>query len=299
MRFVLPTLALLLAGMPKARAGEQPAPSRGDIEFFEAKVRPVLAERCFKCHSSQAKNPKGNLRLDSRANILKGGDSGRAAVASQPDKSLLLRAVGYKDADLAMPPQGKLPDHEIAALTEWVRRGLPYPGAAKAAIENKSAVNIDEGRKFWSFQPVRALPAPSVKQFGWVQRPIDAFILAELEKQGLAPSPAASPRTLIRRLYFDVIGLPPSPEEVESFISDCDPSIVDFNDQSIIKNQKLKIQSAVRRVVDRLLASPRYGERWGRYWLDLARYCDIAEPWAEIKGQPWRYRDWVVRAFDA
>jgi hypothetical protein len=275
-------IPLLTAGTAH---GQDPAkPSRADVDFFEAKVRPVLVERCFKCHSMTAKKSKGNLLLDGRASILKGGDSGAAAVAGQPDKSLLLRAVSYKDAELSMPPNGKLPDHEIAALAEWVRRGLPFPGPA-ATAEAKTTIDIDAGRKFWSFQPLQKTAPVAVKQTPWVQRPIDAFILAELEKQRMTPSPAAAPRVLIRRLYFDVIGLPPAPEEVKEFVKAWDAA-------------SAKRQAIVADLVEKLLASPRYGERWGRYWLDLARYCDIGEPWTETKGLPHHYRDWVVKAIN-
>ena len=284
MRFLALALTVTFTMHPLAR-GQQPAANmRDDIDFFEAKVRPVLVERCFQCHSVQAKKPKGNLQLDSRAGVLKGGDSGSAAQPGNLEKSLILRAIGYRDADLAMPPQGKLPDHEIAALTEWVRRGLPYPGVAKKS-ETKAPINLDEGRRFWSFQPVKPLPTPAVQHEEWVRRPIDAFVLAELEKQGLTPSPAAGARTLIRRLYFDVIGLPPSPEEVEEFVRAWDAA-------------SAKRQALIEQLVDRLLTSHHYGERWGRHWLDLARYCDIAEPWAESKGQPHLYRDWVVKALN-
>ncbi len=284
MRIFALALSFFFAALPSVRAQQPATPNREDRDFFEAKVRPVLVERCFKCHSVQAKKAKGNLQLDSRAGVLKGGDSGPAAQPGNLEKSLILRAVGYQDADLAMPPQGKLPDHEIAALTEWVRRGLPYPGPAKTG-ETTSTINRAEGRKFWSFQPVRPLPAPAVKQGDWVRRPIDAYVLAELEKQGLAPSPAAGPRTLIRRLYFDLIGLPPTPEEVEEFVRAWDAA-------------GAKRQALIKNLVDRLLAAPHYGERWGRYWLDLARYCDVAEPWAEHKGQPQLYRDWIVKAIN-
>lgn len=279
---IFPLIVTIFLATACSAGAQTQTPTRADADFFEAKVRPVLIERCFKCHSTAAKKSKGHLLLDSRDAILKGGDSGSAALPGQPDKSLMLRAVGYQDAELAMPPQGKLADHEIAALTEWVRRGLPFPGAAKAG-ETKTTINIAEGRKFWSFQPVRPMPAPAVKRSEWVRRPIDAFVLAELEKHALAPAPPADSRTLIRRMHFDVIGLPPTPEEVEEFVHTWDAT----------GSQR---HALTAELVDRLLSSPHYGERWGRYWLDLARYCDFAEPWAEHKGQPHHYRDWVVKA---
>jgi Protein of unknown function (DUF1553)/Protein of unknown function (DUF1549)/Planctomycete cytochrome C len=250
-----------------------------DDEFFEKKVRPLLVERCHGCHSAAAKKLRGGLRLDSRAGVLKGGDSGPAVVPGQPDKSRLIEAVRYRNESLQMPPSGKLPQQEVAILEEWVRRGAPFPGPAEAADSKPPAMNLAEGRKFWSFQPPHVAPLPPTRDGTWPQRRIDAFILPELEKRGLSASPAATRRTLIRRATFDLIGLPPTPEEVEAFVNDNSPD-------------------AYERLIDRLLASPLYGERWARFWLDLARYCDIAEPWAESKGQPYLYRDWVVQAFN-
>lgn len=252
--------------------------SRGDLDFFEAKVRPVLVQRCWSCHSTNAKKTRGGLNLDHRAGILKGGDSGPAAMPGKPGDSLLIRAVHYEKADLSMPPSGKLPGHEIAALIEWVRRGLPFPSLDKQPMP-AGKIEVEQGRRFWSFQPLEAKSPPAVKDHAWVKRPLDAFILAELEKQGLNRSPSASPRTLVRRLYFDLIGLPPTPEEMEAFVNDPAPD-------------------AYARLVERLLASPQHGERWARFWLDLARYCDVAEPWAENKGKAFLYRDWVVQALN-
>ncbi len=249
-----------------------------DDEFFEKKVRPLLVERCHNCHSATAKKLRGGLRLDNRAAVLKGGDTGPAIVPGQPEKSLLIDAVRYRNESLQMPPAGKLSDPEIAVLEEWVRRGAPYPGPDAAAAA-KSGVNLAAGRKFWSFQPPRLATLPALRDTAWPQRRMDAFVLAELEKRGLSPSPAASRRTLIRRATFDLTGLPPTPEEVETFVND-------------------PAADAYGRLLDRLLASPAYGERWARFWLDLARYCDVAEPWAESKGQPYLYRDWVVQALN-
>jgi hypothetical protein len=250
-----------------------------DMAFFESKVRPLLARHCFSCHSTKAKKPKGGLLLDSRARVFQGGDSGAAVIAGHPDRSLLLKAVRYQNEDLQMPPSGKLPEREIALLEEWIRRGAPFPGE-KMAKPAKESSTITRGRRFWSFQPPQPrMPAP-LKNTSWSKRRIDTFVLAELEKRGLKPSPVASRRTLIRRAAFDLVGLPPRLEEVDRFVNDESPD-------------------AYGQLVDRLLASPQYGERWGRSWLDLARYCDIREPWSESKGQPYLYRDWVVRAFNA
>jgi hypothetical protein len=253
-------------------------PTAADVAFFEAKVRPLLAGRCYQCHSVQAKKQRGGLALDSRAGLLKGGDSGPAVVPGQPANSLLLRAVRQQDSALQMPPTGKLPAPEIAVLEEWIRRGAPFPGPETSRPVH--GVTLAEGRKFWSFQPLHLLPLPATRDSTWARRRHDYFVLAELEKRGLSPSAPASRRTLVRRLTFDLIGLPPTPEEVEAFVADPAPD-------------------AYERLVERLLASPHHGEHWGRFWLDLARYCDVPEPWSETKGSPYLYRDWVIGALTA
>ncbi len=274
-------IALILAAFACGSAGAapaaSPAPTPADLAFFEARVRPVLAERCYACHSVRAKKQRGGLLLDSRAGLLKGGDSGPVIDPTRPEASLLVKAIRYADEALQMPPTGKLPAREMAALEEWIRRGAPMPEASGPA--GGRGIDLAEGRKFWSFQPPRSVPPPVVSESSWQLRRIDPFVLAAMQKRGLRPSPPASRRVLIRRLFFDLIGLPPAPEEVEAFVNDPDPA-------------------AYERLVERLLASPHYGERWGRYWLDLARYCDVGEAWSESKAQPWRYRDWVVRAFN-
>ncbi len=264
-----------------AAAGQTPevrSLAAADAVFFETKIRPLLAHRCHNCHSTQAKKPKAGLLLDSQAGILKGGDRGAAVVPGQPEKSLLIQAVRYQDDALRMPPNGKLSEQEITVLEEWVRRGAPIPDAVATRI-TKQPTNLAEGRKFWAFQPPRRYGLPDTRDKVWMQQRLDAFVLAELEHHGLTPSPPATRRTLIRRATFDLIGLPPSPQEVAAFVNDAAPD-------------------AYARLIERLLASPLYGERWARFWLDLARYCDIAEPWTESKGQPYLYRDWVVQALN-
>ncbi|OAI41523.1 hypothetical protein AYO40_00380 [Planctomycetaceae bacterium SCGC AG-212-D15] len=272
-------LIMVMAAGPVAAAavpgaGAVPA----DIAFFEKKVRPILFDRCFRCHSVAAKKQKGGLWLDSRAAILKGGDTGPAIVPGDADRSLLIQAVRYQKDHLQMPPSGKLPASEIVALEEWVRRGAVFPGVEKVT-ETKAPRDLSEARKFWSFQPPRVMTPPAVTNTAWPRQRIDTFLLAAMEKKGLQPSRAASRRTLIRRVYFDLLGLPPTPEEVDAFLRD-------------------PAADAFEKLVERLLASPHYGERWGRYWLDLARYCDVSESWYQQKGQPYLYRDWVVRALN-
>lgn len=261
---------------PAVAAAEDSSPSPADIEFFEREVRPLLLRRCYECHSAEAKKLKGGLRLDGRAEVLKGGDSGPAVEPGQPDASLLIEAVRYDG--LEMPPTGKLPAAEVAVLEEWVRRGAAMP-AGDAASDAKPAIDFEAGRQFWSFRPLRVPAPPAVTKPDWPKQPIDEFVLAELERRGLAPSPEADRRTLIRRVYFDLIGLPPVPEEVEAFVADERPD-------------------AYERLVERLLASPHYGERLARYWLDLARYSDATASWLDSLAQAWLYRDWVVRALN-
>ena len=261
------TLALLFLLPTLARAQDPTA------EAFEAKVRPVLAESCYKCHGP-AKQMAG-LRLDSREAMLAGGDGGPAIVVGEPDKSPMVLAVRHQGDLAAMPPKGKLDGAAADALADWVKHGAPWPASAKAA---------DAPKPHWAFQPVRRHPAPALKDSTWASSPVDPFILASLEAKGLTPSPAADRRTLIRRATFDLTGLPPTPEEVDAFAADGSSDV-----------------DAFARLVDRLLASPRYGERWGRHWLDVARYADTkGYVFQEERKYPfaYTYRDWVVRAFN-
>ena len=240
--------------------------------------------RCFECHSDKGKGVKGGLHLDSRAGMLTGGDSGPAIVPEKPAESLIVEAVNYSQDSAQMPPRGKLPQAEIDLLTEWVRRNAPFPesktNAEGTAGKAKRGIDFETGKKFWSFQPAHEHSLPALKVSGWGERRIDAFILDELERNGLAQTPTADRRTLLRRLSFDLVGLPPPPAELEAFETDLAPD-------------------AYARQVDRLLASPHYGEKWGRVWLDVARYCDTAEQWSiEPSARAWLYRDWVVQALN-
>lgn len=260
--------------------GQAPADTatqREDLAFFEQKVRPLLIERCFECHSQSAKKQKGGLLLDSREAILRGGDTGPAAIVGEPKKSLLIEAVTYKNTDLQMPPKSKLSAREVEILEQWVKRGMIFPSSSSAP--QKRTIDIAAGKKFWSFQPLATPEPPAVSQSSWPQGRIDRFVLAELEQRKLTPAKPADRLTLLRRAKFDIVGLPPTPEEIESFLRDTRPN-------------------AFAERVDQWLASPHYGERWGRYWLDLVRYCDIAEDWTETKGKPYHYRDWVIKALN-
>lgn len=253
--------------------------SAEDRDFFESKVRPLLHQHCFACHSDESKPLKGGLRLDHAATTLAGGDSGPAIVPGRPDQSLLIEGVGYHSDRLQMPPEGKLADEKIAILTAWVARGAPYPADEGVAEPTKRIIDLEAGRKFWSFQSLTRPEVPAVQDARWIRNSIDAFILAELESHHLPPSREATRATLIRRAYFDLVGLPPDWSDVEAFTADDSPD-------------------AYERLIERLLASPQYGERWGRYWLDLVRYCDVPEAWMDTTAQAWLYRDWVTRAFN-
>ncbi len=248
--------------------------------FFEKAIRPLLAEHCYECHSVREQKQKGGLLLDSRADLLKGGDSGAAIVPGKPEESLLLRAVSYHDFDLKMPPDDKLAEDEIEALRHWITLGAPDPRDEAEGTIVEETIDYERGRQFWAFVRPAETPLPKVTNREWPRRAIDHYLLSKMESTGHHPAPGADRRTLIRRLLVDLIGLPPTVEEIHAFI----------NDDHV---------NAYERLTDRLLASPNYGERWGRHWLDIARYSDsngmdenIAHP------QAYRYRDYVVDAFN-
>src|SRR5262245_38257669 len=264
---------------------DEPAPplTPEQEKLFEEKVRPLLAANCFECHGP--KKQESGLRLDSRAAVIEGGDSGeKTVVPGDPERSLLVKAINHV-GDYHMPPKRKLADDEIAALTEWVKVGLPWPAAgsyAQDARQSSAELAKLHRQTHWAYQPVHRPALPSVRAPKWLHGRLDAFVLARLEGAGLSPSAQADRRTLIRRLSFDLLGLPPTPEEVEAFSTDTSPD-------------------AYGRLVDRLLASPRYGERWGRHWLDVARYGDTkGYAFAQERRYPYAYtyRDYVIRAFN-
>jgi len=252
-----------------------PAADAAGVEFYERKVRPLLAKHCYECHAQAAKRPEAGLLLDTTAGLKAGGENGPLFDKAKPAESLLLDVVRY-DGDIQMPPEGKLAAAEIAVLEQWVDRGAPLPddGSTKAV---RKTIDFAAARSFWSFQPARTHAPPPETQPGTSR--IDAFVEARLRALGLRPVAPADKRTLIRRASFDLIGLPPSAEEVDAFVADDSPQ-------------------AYERLIDRLLASPHYGERWARHWLDLARYADGNKTSLEIRGQAWLYRDWVVGALN-
>ncbi|MFO0956848.1 MAG: PSD1 and planctomycete cytochrome C domain-containing protein [Isosphaeraceae bacterium] len=244
-----------------------------DADFFESKVRPILVARCVECHGPAKQ--KGGLRLDSSAAMQKGGDGGPIVAPGNPDESGLIEAIRY-EGDTRMPPKGKMADAEIAIISDWVKRGAAWP--TTPAIEASAEAKASPGREFWAFQPIADPGPPDGPE---ALSAIDRFVQARLQAAGLAPAPRAERSALIRRVTFDLIGLPPTPDEVNAFVEDESPE-------------------AFARVVDRLLASPRYGERWGRHWLDLARYGeDQAHSFQpRLYPQGWRYRDWVINALN-
>lgn len=273
---------MVWAGLP-AGGADIVAPSKEGIEFFEKNIRPILTNRCYECHSATAKKVKGKLLLDSRAGIAKGGESGQVIIPGDVEKSRLIVALRWTDSELTMPPKEKLSAAEIAHFEEWVQMGAPDPRVdAPAAVAGARKIDIEAGRKWWAFLPANESPAPSVKQAAWTREKIDAFVLAELEAKKLSPSPQADPRTLIQRAYLDLTGLRPAYEQVEAFAKD--PS-----------------DAAYAKIIDGLLASSQYGQRWGRYWLDVARYAED-NPTGEATTPPypfaWRYRDWVIDAMN-
>ena len=272
MPFLFRIAATLTCVLTTAASGGEA--DREEIDFFERHVRPILVSKCLSCHDQ--KTHESDLRLDSRDGFLKGGEGGQIVVVGGVKGSRLLEAVRYQNDELQMPPKGKLSDKEIEALTRWVRMGLPW---TETEVLQAS---LDAWRNHWAFQPIRKPPLRATANTTWSSTTIDRFILAEREANGIAPSPRADRRTLIRRANFDLLGLPPTASEVDVFVNDSSPN-------------------AFVRLIDRLLASPRYGERWGRHWLDVARYADNkGYVFFEDKRYPWAYtyRDYVIRALN-
>ncbi len=271
-----------LLGLGSASIAEEAAFTPDQLEFFEKQVRPLLVEHCQKCHG--ADKQKGELRLDSREALLKGGETGPAIVAGQPADSELIKALKYDPDGYQMPPDGKLPDETVAVFVKWVEMGAPWPAMAAAAPDRLAptgAAEFERRSQRFAFQPLKRVTPPRVQLTSWPRTPIDRFVLAQMEAAGQSPAAEADKRTWIRRVYLDTLGLPPSPAAVAAFVTDEAPD-------------------AHERVVDELLASPRFGERWGRHWLDLIRY-------AESRGHefdydvpnPWHYRDYVIQATNA
>ncbi|HVK15199.1 MAG TPA: PSD1 and planctomycete cytochrome C domain-containing protein, partial [Gemmataceae bacterium] len=261
-----------IAAAPAARPAD-PAPEA--VAHFEKEIRPLLVETCHRCHGP--KKQEAGLRLDSRAALLKGGDNGPAVVPGKPDRGTLLGALNHT-GDVKMPPAGKLPEARIAAVTKWVADGAAWPDEKAAATRPAGITEAD--RRHWAFRPVADPPPPAVRDAAWPHTAVDRFVLARLEAAGIKPAATADKRTLIRRVTFDLTGLPPTPDEIREYLADEKPG-------------------AFERLVERLLASKHYGERWGRHWLDVARYADTAGDGADYPvREAYKYRNWVIDAFN-
>lgn len=275
------SLAFLIIAIHCARIGADD----GGAEFFEAKIRPVLVQHCYECHSADSKKRGGGLLLDSRQGVQAGGDSGRAIVPGKPAESLLIQAVRYADDSVKMPPKGKLPDAVIADLEVWIRRGAFDPRDKPQPVKKSESweETFRDRARWWSLQPVLNPVVPRPKQADWSDHPVDRFLLAKLEEQGLVPASPATPQTLARRLSLVLTGLPLSPEQLVKFVGDSDAQGL-----------------AVEALVDALLASPQFGERWARHWLDVVRFTEThGNEWNYEVHHAWRYRDYLVRAFNA
>lgn len=277
-------LAIVLIVFLLSRSAVAAEPDRRGLDFFESRIRPMLVKHCYECHSAGAagkKKLKGELLLDSRDGSRKGGESGPAVVPGKPDESLLISALKHESFE--MPPKGKLPDELIAHFVKWVEMGAPDPRDG-AAIVASTEIDIEAGRNHWAFQPLTQPDPPAVKDSAWVRTPVDQFVRARHETAGVIPNSTASPRTLIRRAYFDLIGLPPSPEKVAAFEAACEKDL----------------STAYPELVDELLTSEHFGERWARHWLDVVRFAE-SNGYAFDGDRPnaWHYRDFVIRALNS
>lgn len=254
---------------------------REGFDFFEKNIRPVLSEKCFKCHSAKSEKLKGGLLLDSKEALLKGGNSGAVVIPFHPEKSPLLAAIQWTDPDLQMPPKEKLTAHDIKNFEIWIKMGAPDPRTGGATNQTYGGYDWNQAKQFWSFQPVKHPEPPAVKNNRWPASALDHFILAKLEERNLTPNKPADKQTLIRRATYDLTGLPPTPEEVKTFTDDKSPN-------------------AFEKVIDRLLDSPQYGEHWGRHWLDVVRYADTSGDNSDFPvPDAYKYRNYVINSFNA
>jgi cytochrome c553 len=274
-------LLLFLAFAPAIQAQE--LPTQEQLDFFETNIRPALSKYCYECHSKEGGKTRGGLLVDSKTGLAQGGDSGPAIVHGEPGNSLMWEAIRWSDPDLEMPPKTKMPPEVIENFRQWILMGAPDPRVSRDIIV-ESTIDLEEGRKHWAFQaPVKSAP-PAVSDHSWARNEVDRFILAKLEEHKLSPSPDAAPATLLRRLNYDLIGLPPKPSELDAFLN----------------SWKSDPDTAIATKVDELLALPQYGERWGRHWLDVARYAESTGKDVNfIYPHAWRYRDYVIDSFNA
>lgn len=250
------------------------------IHFFETHIRPIFVSHCYECHSVEAESLEAELFLDSRGGLLKGGESGQAIVPGDSSRSLLMKAIGYGNDDLQMPPKYELDESDIRHLREWIDMGAPDPRIEESRGSIKEEIDLEMGRDFWSFRAVQASAPPAVNLTNWSSNDIDQFVLAKLETKGLRPNDPADPETLLRRVYFDLIGLPPTPEQID-------------------EHTRAPSQENLAHIVDRLLESPEFGERWARHWLDVARFAESSGGGRSLMFEhAWRYRDYVIDALN-
>jgi hypothetical protein len=275
MRYGILTIAMLLATGTAWAA--DPVVERQRLDFFESKIRPVLVKHCYECHAADSKKLGGGLLVDSRQGLLEGGESGPAVVPDDLEGSLLISAL--KHDSFEMPPTGKLPSAVIADFEKWIQDGAIDPRRDTNLVARPKAIDIEAGRKHWAYQPRKAPAIPKIKNTAWPSNDIDRFILARLEAAGLSPGPDSKKIVFVRRLYFDLIGLPPTPEQIAQFVNDQSPK-------------------ALENLVDELMASPRFGERWGRHWLDVSRFAESMSLRGVLLKHAWRYRDYVIEAFN-
>ena len=303
----LALIPLLMTSVLFAQEEPSDAPAKPDaagLEFFEKNIRPILSESCYECHSNAKNSAKGSLILDSKDGMLKGGEEGPAVVPGNLEKSLLIRAVRYEDAELAMPPKkkgGKLPDDKIALLEKWIQMGAPSPDGNGSKLTGLT----EKAKSHWAYQPIKPQTVPQVKMKQWVRNPIDAFVLAKIEEKGLLPNPEADPEAYLRRVYYDLIGLPPTSEQVEAFMKALDAARIADSVAARQGRPVGALEGVYEKQVDFLLASPHYGERWARHWMDTSRYSDttgqldVNDTFERYRFEyAWTYRDYLIDAFN-
>lgn len=279
--------AILVGFFVSTAAGQDRPPAAEGVRFFESKIRPALVTHCYECHSTESGKVRGGLKVDSRDALLRGGDSGPAVVAKSPEESVLYQALLYHDDGWQMPPKGKLPQATIDDFRRWILMGAPDPRITEVNPDVATAIDIEAGRQFWAYQPLTKSPPPTAGTTDWSRSAIDQFVEAKRREQGLRSVGDAAPEVLVRRLYFVLTGLPPSPEDLRKWVA------------SLRVESDTAHQAVVVQLVDELLASDRYGERWGRHWLDVARFAEsTGGDHNNVYQHAWRYRDYVIDAFN-
>ena len=280
-------ISVLIGCLASTATSQDQPPAAEGIRFFESKIRPALVTHCYECHSTESGKVRGGLKVDSRDALLRGGDSGPAVVAKSLDESVLYQALLYHDDGWQMPPKGKLPQATIDDFRRWIQMGAPDPRITEVNPDVATVIDIQVGRQFWAYQPLSNSPSPTIGTTDWSRTSIDRFTEVKLREQGLRPVGDAAPEVLVRRLYFVLTGLPPSPEDLRKWVSSLQ-----------VEGDKAR-QAVVGQLVDELLASDRYGERWGRHWLDVARFAEsTGGDHNNVYQHAWRYRDYVIDAFN-